>query len=261
MKTLNSLIVLLLIFMVSSCSNDKLDDKGFPVNSSPENISDDINDGFSRDSIVMKTRPGSILLTGIPQYRLTSIYKVNRSKKTNSIYIGSNRFHGNYSEIAETNGNQWHYNYMPGWEAVYGYNMVNVSHYDTATQSQKLLFEKPVLIKTVYYPSTSKDTLNGEPVFRNFYMVSTYNEDTNKDGFINVKDLRRFYFFNLDGEARTPLIPENYSVISSEYDYANDFMYVYAQFDDNANGARDDTEDMHIFWIDLKDPKNTGRLY
>jgi len=150
---------------------------------------------------------------------------------------------------------------MPGIEAVYGYNLVNISHYDIVTNKQNNFFERPVLIKTLYYPSLSKDTLNSEPVKRNYYMVSVYDEDTNKDGFINVKDLRRLYLFDIYGVKQKALVPVNYSVVKSEYDAANDFMYVFAQLDLNKNGQINAGEQTHIFWINLKDPTKSGREY
>jgi hypothetical protein len=158
-------------------------------------------------------------------------------------------------------GNQWNYNFMPGLEAVYGYNLVSISHYDTETQTKRNFFEKPVLVRTLYYPSYSKDTLNHEPINRNYFMISVYDEDTNKDGFINMKDLRRFYYFDINVKNKKALIPTNYSVIKSEYDPANDFMYVFAKLDENKNGKSDDKESIHIFWIDLKNPERTGRHY
>lgn len=113
----------------------------------------------------------------------------------------------------------------------------------------------------MYFPSFTNDTLNYEPVLRKYYMISVYNDDTNKDGFINLKDLRRFYYFDLNAQNRKPLIPENYSVMSSEYDSANDYMYVFAQLDENNNGQAEDDEDIHVFWIDLENPHNKGRQY
>jgi hypothetical protein len=158
-------------------------------------------------------------------------------------------------------GNNWNSNFMPGFEAVYGYNFVNISHYNNLTKTEELFFEKPVLIKTFYYPAFSKDTLNFEPVNRNYYMVSVYDEDSNKDGFINVKDLRRFYYFDIEGRNKRSLIPEGYSVLSSEYDSPNDFMYVFAKADKNKNGQMESEEPTSIFWIDLKSPENTGVQY
>jgi len=31
--------------------------------------------------------------------------------------------------------------------------------------------------------------------------------------------------------------------------------------DENSNGQQDETEDVHVFWIDLKPPKKGARLY
>lgn len=92
-------------------------------------------------------------------------------------------------------------------------------------------------------------------------MVSVYNDDTNKDGYINQQDLRRFYLFNQDGELQKELVPENYSVVKSEYDPENDFMFVFARLDVNKNGLIDDAEPVHIFWINLKDPTQSGQQF
>jgi hypothetical protein len=259
--TLAAVIFILTFFCGVTGCGDKLEEKGFAVTSATtDENSESTADGISNDSLSFATKPSNILLTGLPQYRLATIYKVNYNKDK-STFIGSNDYHFNYDKIGETNGNQWNYNYLPGFEAVYGYNMVNVSHHDTEKQNQKLFFEKPVLIKTLYYPSFSKDTLNYKPLNRNYFMISVYDHDTNKDGYINVKDLRRFYYFDININNRKELVPLNYSVYKSEYDPANDFLYLFAQLDKNENGQIDEREDVHIFWIDLKNPEKTGRQY
>lgn len=51
-------------------------------------------------------------------------------------------------------------------------------------------------------------------------------------------------------------IPQDDSVVSSEYDSANDYMYVFVRLEENENGQRDGTEKVHLFWIDLKNPGN-----
>ncbi len=242
---------------MTNCSN-KIQSKGLSVQQVEIN-SDNKIDGIPQDSLIYATRPGSVLLTGIPQYRLVTIYKVNH-RKNNTTFIGSNEFYFNYNE-EEMDGNKWHDHLMPGLEAVYGYNMVNVSHYDTVKQQQKNFFEKPVLIKTLYYPSFLKDTLNHKLVTRNYFMISVFDEDTNKDGAISVKDLRRFYLFDINAENKRALISTNYSVYKSEYDQANDFVYIYAKLDENKNGQIEEFEPVSIFWIDLKNPERTGRKY
>jgi hypothetical protein len=263
MKNLQVIITLIFLSIISSCSNGKLEEKGFQVSSSTESADNNQQEGITQDSLKIETQPSNVLLTGISTVRLTTIYKVNLNKKDNSTFIGSNSFHYRNEEEEEEviKGNNWNNNLMPGFEAVYGYNFVNVSHYNILENKQKNFFEKPVLIKTLYYPTLSKDTLNEKPVSRDYFIVSAYNEDTNKDGFVNLKDLRRIFLFNINGEKQKALIPEHYSVVKSEYDSANDLMFVFAQLDTNKNGQSDIGEPTHIFWIDLKSPNNTGRQY
>lgn len=258
MKYLLTIFILTFVILLTSCTNRKLDEKGFQVGPT-DNPENDLTNNLSKDSLKIETQPSNVLLTGIPNVRLTSIYKVNVNKDNKSTFIGSNSFHYSYEDDDKTNN--WNNNIMPGISAVYGYNLVNISYYDIQENKQKNFFEKPVLVKTLYYPTFSKDTLNNEPIKRDYFMASVYNEDTNKDGFINSKDLRRLYLFNIKGEKQKSLVPENYSVFKSEYDSDNDFMYVFAKLDHNKNGKQDDKEPIHIFWIDLKEPNRTGRLY
>ncbi len=248
------------IFILRGCTKNKLEEKGFAVNTeSTESDKDDKTEGISKDSLKFETRPSNVLLTGISNVRLTTIYKVNLNKKDGTTFIGSNNYLYNETELEK--GNNWNGNLVPGLEGVYGYNLVNISHYDIQSNKRKEFFDKPVLVKTLYYPAFTKDTLNSKIVKRNYCLVSVYNEDTNKDGFINQKDLRRFNLFNSNGEKQNILVPENYSVFKSEYDSDNDFMFVFARLDKNTNGQIDDIEPINIFWVDLKDPTKTGQQY
>lgn len=255
------IIITILCILISACrKKNKYEEKGFQVQPSSENpISDTLNQLVS-DSLLFETQPGSVLLTGITPIRLTPIYKVTINKKNQNRYNGSNNFHYTFNDEDDEN-NKWNNNLIPGIQAVYGYNMINVSLYDNLIDSSFQLFEKPVLIKTLYYPSFTKDTLNGKSVKRNYILVSVYNDDTNKDSFINLKDVRRFYLFDMHGKRQKALLPENYSVYKSEYDSDNDYMYAYAKLDANGNGQIEENEPIHIFWIDLKDPTKSGRQY
>ncbi len=256
----HAIYLLFAMIAFNSCSNNsEKEAKGFSVSEITEDEDSEKPTGLAKDT-VFATQPYSVLLTAYPEHRLTPLFKVNYNKRTQTNFIGSIAYHYLYlEEYDEQSGNNWHNNLMPGFEAVYGYNLVNVSHFNTVTQTQQTFFEKPVLIKTLYYPSFYKDTLNNKAVTRKFYMVSTYDDDTNKDGMINIQDLRRFYSFDIDGANKKPLIPINYSVLRSEYDSGNDFMYVFAKLDENSNGQCEDKEPMHIFWIDLNNPEKTGR--
>lgn len=247
--------------LFTNCSGPGLEEKGFRVDPSSRQDGAEQPNGLSRDSLKFSTRPSNVLLTGVPHIRLTTVYKVNHRKDDSSTFIGSNNFHYRYDDSEGNPRNRWHEHLMPGIEAVYGYNLVNIAHFDVNTGLQKLFYERPVLIKTLYYPSFTNDTLNGVPVSRSHFLVTVFDDDTNKDGYINPRDLRRIHLFDVNGQRLKAPIPENYSVFSSEYDPANDRMYVFAKLDANNDGRVDEDEPVHIYWIDLKDPLRSGRLY
>lgn len=177
-------------------------------------------------------------------------------------FTGSNDFHYNYEEeVSEyPKGTTWEY-IVPGFQALYGYNLVNVFHFDQLKKEGKKMFENPVLIKTCYFPTTSKDSINFKPVIRNYFMISVYDEDTNKDKFIDFKDLRRFYFFDEKGQNKEPIVPINYSVTGAFYDVSNDYLYIDAKEDQNKDGKTAINDPVTLFYLDLKNPKNKGIVY
>lgn len=261
MKPLAFLACSGIALLLAACSGPRLEEKGFQVGPVASGSDTAAASGLDQDSLAFETRPSNVLLTGMPGIRLVTLYKVNRRKDDGRSFIGSNSFHYRYDEGDDDLLNNWNGHLMPGFEAAYGYNLVNVAHYDIASGAQRRFFEKPVLIKTLYYPAFSRDTLNGAPVARGFFMVSCYDEDTNKDGFINTRDLRRFYHVGADGKRLGALVPTNASVMKSEYDPANDLLYVFARVDENGNGRSDEKEAIQVHWIDLKDPARTGTVY
>lgn len=250
------------LFLLMGCRGDSgLSEKGFDVSSTASEEEEQRETGFAGDSLRMSTRPGDLLLTAHAQYRLTPIFKVNINKKTKETFIGSVDFRTDYSSLSEMPGNAWHYHIVPGFDAGYGYNLLNIAVHDMTTKQKKELFSSPVLIRTVYFPSFEPDTLMNLPVLRNHYYVTAYDEDTNKDGKINLKDLRRLFRFELDGTPAGVMVPDNFSVSGSSYDPANDLIIVSAHEDANANGSIEDNEPVSVFTIDLKNPGNSGRIY
>lgn len=249
---------LILMFVSRSCDSRPASEKGFAVD---RGTSDDSGSGDPSDTLEFATRPYGVLLTKEERYRLIPIFKLNYNKRSKRYFTGSTKFYRSYGEGDSEEINNWNGNYMPGFEAAYGYNMVNLSQFDVEQKEDRSFFEEPVLINTVYFPALSRDTLNGEPVLRDYYMISVNDEDINADGFLNRKDLRRFYHFNRTTVEKTILIPENHSVLSSEYDYANDHMYVYSRVDENDNGQMEEGEPIELWWIDLAQPENRGRAY
>ncbi|PCJ64927.1 MAG: hypothetical protein COA58_11690 [Bacteroidetes bacterium] len=258
MKIQFSLVVLLILGLAACSSHEYEKQKGISLEQTNENVNSNEleNNQQFKD---LQTRPGKVLYTGHKEHRLVSIFKLNYSPKTKKYFTGSNAYHTIYS-YNEYTGN--HYtNFMPGLEATYGYNMLNISHYNRDSNENNLFFEKPVLINNLYYPSESQDSLNNQPITRDYYLVSVYDEDSNNDSLINHKDLRRLYHFDIDGKNKSLLIPKKYSVMGSQYDTNNDHMLIRARLDKNENGSIDENDAIHIFWIDLKKPKEGVRLY
>ena len=163
------IMILILATFLTSCSDSKIEKKGFQVSEILEDENGQKIVGLNIDSLKLETRPRNVLLTNNPEHRISPIYKVNYNKK-NEPYTGSNSYHTNWNSNHE-DGNNWNNNFMPGFEAVYGYNFVNISHYNNQTKKENKLFEKPFLIKTLYYPSFSKDTLNFEAINRKYYII------------------------------------------------------------------------------------------
>ncbi len=254
------LTILIVLGLFTACSEQDVENRDLSTATKFKSEYEGHVLGFSTDSLNFEIRPGNIILTKNKAHRLTPIYKVNYYDKSrsNTSFIGSTYAHRLTNSNADDDDN-WNDNFMPGFAAVYGYNLINISHHNNINDTENKFFDEYVLIHTLYYPALSKDTLNNEPVTRDYYMVSVYDEDTNKDGFVNDRDLRRFYLFDIEGKKTKTLIPKYYYTMSSEYDPENDLMYVVAREDVNGNGQMEVSEPMDIFWIDLKEPNKVGK--
>lgn len=230
------------------------------------NISEDASKDTSINSIDgtlslnnILSKPNNVILTGLPAHRLVTIYRKDHFNSSDDVTNSSSRYYteydenGNETEIAEY--------YVPGIQILYGYNLLNIAHYDISTRKLSYFFSKPALVKTVYYPSFTQDSINKIPVIRNYYLVSVYDEDTNKDKLINRRDLRNFYYYDLDCSKKIRLLPPHYSALRSQYDSQNDILYLFAKNDSNHNGSIEKDEPLKIFWLDLKSPLQAFPLY
>lgn len=260
-KTIYLIALNAILLSCSSKYENKFEEKGFQTSEINEDNDGNTIVGLPIDSLKIKSKPRNVLLTKNKQHRLTPIFKLNYNKKTKEYFTGSINYHYVWENDNKRYGNNWNNNFLPGYSAAYGYNLINVSHFNNEIKQENLFFDKPVLIKTLYFPAFSSDTLNFQIVQRKHHLISVYDEDSNKDGYITTKDLRKFYFFDIDGKNKKQIIPNNYSVMSCEYDSANDFIYVFAKLDINNNGSMEQNEPTHIFWVDLKNPSNNGILY
>lgn len=203
------------------------------------------------------SKPHTVVLTGLAEHRLVTIYRNQVVLKSENDYSFSKRSYddtGSYQREYEEH-------YMPGIDLIYGYNLLNIAHYDFTTEKLNFLFDRPVLVKSLYYPSFVQDSLYKKPINRNYFLVSVYDTDTNQDTLISRNDLRRFYYFNATCSERIQLVPAEYSAERSEYDPKNDVMYVFARLDTNKNGVTEKKEPLHIFWFSLKQPEKAKRLY
>ncbi|MDR2038176.1 MAG: hypothetical protein LBQ60_09655 [Bacteroidales bacterium] len=141
----------------------------------------------------------SVLLTGIDRIRLIPIYKIN-PKTDKDVQYGLGMTYFSYWDKDEED----YYKYfMPGIDIVYGYNLINIGHYDIETEKLSYFFENPVLIRTLYFPGLKRDSLRHQPVSRDYFLVSVYDEDTNQDSLINTKDMRKFYHIDQFNHKKT----------------------------------------------------------
>jgi hypothetical protein len=202
------------------------------------------------------TKPSRMVLTGMPEHCLIPVYKQEVSTYTSDPYSG---YRSSYYYDAQDGERRSLF--MPGIDLLQGYNLLNVAHYDLKEEKLNYLFEHPVLVRSLYYPSFVQDSLDGEPINRNYYLVTAYDADTNGDTLINKLDLRRFYYFNAAGKDKLQLVPPDYSVVRSQYDPRNDIMYIFARHDADKSGTAEGEEPLHIFWVRLKQPTVAKRMY
>lgn len=255
------LVILVYTISIVACSRDRVQEEQIsaleePTPFNPEDTLNSVKNSLPLSAIV--TYPQKVVLTGLPQHRLVSVYKqIPKEGKKNRATDWSNYYNDRDGWESEE-----YQHYMPGLDLLFGYNLLNLAHYDMKSEQLNYLFNRPVLVKSFYYPSVKPDSVgNRKPINRDYFFVSAFDEDTNNDTLINRHDLRRFYHFNASCDVKTQVIPPDYNVIRSQYDSGNDVMYIFARHDQNKNGKSEDREPVHVFWIDLKAAATAKRLY
>ena len=258
------LLSILALLLTQACSTRKREAKEeqirieSPTAKADSNLVNSIQGNMALGQI--PTIPNEVLLTGLDEHRLVTIYKDRRAVTKQSPSGDDDSFYGKRSYDYDYDSDREEH-YMPGLDLLYGYNLLNVSHYDLKAEKLNLLFEQPVLIKSLYYPSFIQDSLYKKPITRNYYLVSVYDVDTNQDTLINRSDLRRFYYFDAAAKQKIQLLPPDYSAVRSQYDPKNDVMYIFARQDTDHDGTTKPKEPLHIFWVNLKTPQVAKRLY
>jgi hypothetical protein len=251
-----TLLYIATLSLFIACSKDKPKEEEIRITqTAPIDVDttgiNSIEGNVSFDQIL--STPNRVVLTGLPPHRLITVYKTKEDAERDA--YKSSYYYDNDSE------DERYQHFMPGIDLIFGYNLLNIAHYDLVGEKLNYLFDHPVLVKSLYYPSFEQDSIDDKPINRDYYLVSAYDEDTYIDTLLNRLDLRHMYYFDSQGGNRLQLIPADYSVERSQYDWQNDLMYIFARHDANKNGNADKKEPLHIFWIDLKKPTKAKRLY
>jgi hypothetical protein len=222
-------------------------------------VSFDTSSGLNsaNDFSQLNTSPNDLILTGNDKIRLIPVYKVSTTQDKNIL----NDFKTSYDKDIDLIHEDDYKYFMPGIDILKGYNLVNIGLYNSEKGVLSYFFKKPVLIKTLYFPGVFKDSLLKKQINRNFFLVSVYNEDTNHDSLINNKDYRRLFYFDILNETQISLLPNNFSAISSTYDFKNDVMTIRTRKDANKDGNLDKNEPISIFLLDLKSPTFIKQIY
>jgi hypothetical protein len=256
----------ILSIIISACSSPNPEGKEEQIIIRPDAAEVQPSDTAQGNSIrdhqslnQMATDPSSVVLTGMARHRLVTVYKSKSENKAVETATDMYSVYGRTSYESYESDREIHF--MPGIDLIRGYNLLNIAHYDLVADTMNYMFEHPVLIKSLYYPSFEQDSLSNKPVNRDYYIVSVYDNDTNQDTLINKRDLRRLYYFNASCTQKIQLLPADYSVVRSQYDSMNDVMYLFARLDANHNGVAEKREPLHIFWVNLKSPDKAKRLY
>lgn len=249
------IIALISSFFIISCKREKeieeeqLTFSEYQQSKKPSGLATDVS---------FPSTSGTVLLTGMDDVRLIPVYKVDPKSNRDMQNEYSTTYYDRYYYNAEDEDNYKYF--MPGIDIIYGYNMVNMGHYDLTNEKLSYFFDHPVLIRTLYFPGERRDSLYNQPVNRDYFMVSVYDEDTNRDSLINTRDMRRMYHFDRLSTTKTTLLPPEYSAIRSTYDYKNDIMYIYARFDENSNGTPEREEPIAIFRLRLSEPTDVRKI-
>ncbi len=245
-----TIIIITVLFIVSCSKKEKKTEQLSIAEIQQGDFYGIPTDKDSSTQIQFAGASGDVILTGLDRFRLIPVFKVNpKSDRDVQTYDETT-----YSKYGDRNDEDYYKYFMPGVDVIYGYNMINIAHYDIEKDTLSYFFESPVLIKNLYFPGLKKDSLNYQPISRDYFMVSVYDEDTNLDSLINKKDLRKIYHIDKFNSKKTLLIPQGYSAIRSSYDYKNDIMYIYARYDANQNGIPERNEPVVIFWLRLNEP-------
>ena len=122
----------------------------------------------------------------------------------------------------------------------------NLKFQKIGSDSIKALTDKPVLIQTATYLKTVSDKIN-----KQILVYTMMDMDTNKDGKLDVSDIRTLYISKISGDKFTKVSVDFQELIDWELIESKNRLYFRTVEDTNKNGKFDSKDVVHYNYIDL----------
>jgi len=114
------------------------------------------------------------------------------------------------------------------------------------SDSIKALTDKPVLIQTATYLKTVSDKIN-----KQIMVYTMVDMDTNKDGKLDVSDIKALYLSSISGDKFTKVSADFQELIDWDLIESKNRLYFRTVEDTNKNGRFDSKDVVHYNYIDL----------
>lgn len=122
----------------------------------------------------------------------------------------------------------------------------NLKFQQADSDSLKVLTEKPILIQTATYLKSLADKTKSQVL-----VYTLADMDTNKDGKIDITDIKTLYISTIGGEKFTKLSPDFQELIDWKLVESKDRLYFRTIEDTNKNGEFDKDDVLHYNYLDL----------
>ncbi|RYZ86347.1 MAG: hypothetical protein EOP06_14645 [Proteobacteria bacterium] len=148
------------------------------------------------------------------------------------------------------------YTYERGSFAVSNYGefeitgfLQNIKVQQSASDSIRAIFDKPVLIQTATFLKSFADK-SKQQIF--VYLLSDM--DTNQDGGLDASDIRTLYISDISGSRLMKISPEYQELIDWNFIESKNRLYFRTIEDTNKSGDFDKNDVLHYNYIDLMTP-------
>ncbi|RZJ30891.1 MAG: hypothetical protein EOO48_03705 [Flavobacterium sp.] len=122
----------------------------------------------------------------------------------------------------------------------------NLKFQQLGSDSLKVLTDQPILIQTASYLKPFADKSKTQ-----LLVYTLADMDTNKDGKIDVEDIKSLYISTIGGEKFTKLSSDFEELIDWKVIETKDRLYFRTIEDTNKNGEFDNTDVLHYNYVDL----------